>query len=142
MNSKRTISFIIILLAGLIHSCTQVYEPPAVQVKTNFLVVEGIINSGQDSTIITLSRTKSITDTSFTTIPELNANVFIEEEGGSSYPLSPLGTGQYGTAAVILNSNKRYRLRIQAAGNFYSSAYVPVKQTPPIASLSWAQPDA
>src|SRR6266508_3460774 len=102
MNNKRSFFFIVILLSGVIQSCKQAYEPTAIQVKTNFLVVEGIINSGQDSTIITLSRTKSITDTSFTTIPELNANVFIEEEGGSSYPLSPLGTGQYGTAAVIL----------------------------------------
>ncbi len=140
MNYKQTIFFIILLPAGFIYSCKQVYEPPAIKVKTNFLVVDGIINSGQDSTIITLSRTKSLTDTSFTTIPELNAAVSIEEEGGSSYLLSSLGNGQYAIGPLLLGNNKRYRLRIQAAGNFYSSDYVPVKQTPPIDSINWEQP--
>ena len=140
MNNRRGSFFIIILLIGLTNSCKQAYEPPAIQVKTNYLVVDGIINSGQDSTIITLSRTKSLTDTGFTIIPELNASVFIEEEGGSSYLLSALGNGQYGTGPLILNNNKNYRLKIQATGKVYSSDYVPVKQTPPIDSLSWEQP--
>jgi hypothetical protein len=140
MNNKRSIFFMGILLTGFVNSCREAYEPPAIRVKTNFLVVDGIINSGQDSTIITLSRTKSLTDSSFTIIPELNASVFVEEEGGNSYFLSPLGNGQYAIGPTILNNSKRYRLKIQAAGNFYSSDYVPVKQTPAVDSVSWEQP--
>jgi len=139
MIDRKTI-FLIIILAAFAR-CKQPYEPPAIREKTNFLVVDGIINSGQDSTIITLSRTKSVTDSSFTILPEVNANVAIEEENGTSFPLSSLGNGLYGIGPLNLDDNKRYRLRIQAAGSFYSSDFVPVKQSPPIDSIGWEQPD-
>jgi hypothetical protein len=131
---------LIVLFICFLQSCKEEYNPPAIQVKTNYLVVDGIINSGPDSTIITLSRTKNITDTTFTTIPELNAVVSVEEEGGTSYILSSLGNGQYGIGPLTLNNAKRYRLKVMAGGNIYSSDYVPVKQTPAIDSISWEQP--
>jgi hypothetical protein len=43
-------------------SCRQPYLPPVIQVKNNWLVVNGFINAGSVSTNIHLSRSRSLPD--------------------------------------------------------------------------------
>jgi hypothetical protein len=68
---------ILILAAG----CKKPYNPPAIPAPNGYLVVEGTINTGPDSTIFKLSRTVNISaDT--TIIPETNATVTVQSDAG------------------------------------------------------------
>lgn len=128
-----------VLILTCYEACKEPYSPPEIEAPHNYLVIEGIINSGQDSTIITLSRTRNLSDTT-SFIPEPSAIVAMEREGGGSYPLMEMGQGKYATAPLILLSSENYRLTVRTAnGVRYASDFVPVKTTPAIDSLSWGR---
>ncbi len=140
MRKKSSYIFYIAALTMTIFcACKEPFEPPVIKADHNYLVVEGLINSGQDSTIMTLSRTRNLGDTT-SFIPELNARVFVQLEGGGSYPLQEIGKGKYVIGQLSLITTAKYRLRIETSNGFrYESEYVPVKLTPAIDSLSWAR---
>ncbi len=119
------------------YSCKEPYAPPAVTIDHNFLVVEGIISSGQP-TRIQLSRTKRLTDTVLF-VPETNASVFIQSEHGGSFPLQHVSNGLYQSVSLNLDPSDRYRIRITTIGKEYLSALEPLKETPPIDSITWEQ---
>lgn len=134
------ILFSVLLIAVIAGSCKQAFEPPAVKVDHNFLVVEGIINTGTaNPTIIHLSRTKTISDsTSYT--PERGASISIESETGNLYQLQEMGDGSYASPILNLNSTLKYRLRITTSGQHqYQSDYTVPKPAPAIDSLTWMQ---
>jgi hypothetical protein len=118
-------------------SCKKPYLPPAVSSSKNYLVVEGVINSGTDSTIIKLSRTVHLS--SGTTInPETNAVLIVESDQNIIYPLTEATDGFYATAGLNLDITRKYRLRIKTVGNQqYLSDFVQVKTTPPIDSVGF-----
>ena len=117
--------------------CRQLYEPPAIKANDNYLVVDGFLNAGNDSTRITLTRTRNLIDTVLTK-PELSASVLIEGDGGYTNQLTDLGSGVYGAGNLNLNNNQQYRIRIATNnGSQYLSDFIPVKQTPPIDSVNW-----
>ncbi len=121
--------------------CKEVYIPPVIASNNNFLVVDGFINYGQDSTIIRLSRSRSLIDT-VRAIPELNAQVTVEGQGSEIYPLNEVGNGEYGIDQLNLNINQLYRIRITTnTGEQYLSDFVPIKPTPPIDSINWIRQD-
>lgn len=125
------------LLLILICGCKEVYNPPLKNPSTNYLVVDGNIIAGGDSTFIRLSKTTAVNDTGGINKPEYNASVIVESEDGESYQLSPLNDGMY-AAALSINQNKNYRIHIETSDRKeYASDYVPVKLTPPIDSVSW-----
>ena len=125
--------FILILIAG----CKEEYNPPLKNANYNYLVVEGNILAGNDSTFVHLTRTIAVSDTS-NVQPELNATVKVESENGEVYALQEQGNGFYFSPPLNINSNETYRLHIVTSnGREYASDYVPVKQTPPIDSVSW-----
>ena len=118
--------------------CKDVYNPPLKNSTTNYLVVEGNIIAGNDSTFVHLSRTTKVNDTSGISKPETNASIAVESEDGESYSLQNDFNGTYAAAPLNINSSKNYRLHIFTAdGKEYASDYVPVKLTPPIDSISW-----
>jgi hypothetical protein len=126
-------------LIGLELSCTQSYSPPATRGSNNFLVVDGFINTGSDSTIFNLSNSVNLGDTT-APVPETGAQIIVEGSGGFSSPLIELGNGRYGTAVLNIDPNQQYRVRISTSGgNQYLSDYVSVLQTPAIDSISWIQ---
>jgi hypothetical protein len=99
--------------------------------------VEGIINAGPDSTIITLSRTVNLA-ASNTINPETGATVAVQGNDNTSYPLIETSTGHYAVAGLNLNNAKQYRLSIKTANNQqYLSTFVPVQITPPIDSVGF-----
>jgi Domain of unknown function (DUF4249) len=142
MNKRRQVillfSFIFLIL---LQSCKKPYEPPAILANNNYLVVDGFINTTPNGiTTIKLSRTRNLADT-VVNIPELGANIAIENKSGVFYPLGSRGSdGTYTSNLLNLGSNAELRLNIILSnGNKYISDFVRSKQTPPIDSISWIQ---
>ena len=131
------IQYMIFALTIIIMSCTKPYNPPHITPVTGFLVVEGVINAGNDSTRFKLSRTVNLD--SSTVAPVTNAVVTVEGSNNISYPLTGNVAGIYTSAPLNLNQSLTYRLHIiTASGEDYKSDYVGVKVTPPIDSLPYA----
>jgi hypothetical protein len=126
---------IVLLFAG----CKKAFTPPgALKDTNNYLVIDGTINSGNDSTFIKLSRTKKFS------IPividkETGAQVTVESDANNSYPLTEISPGTYSAAPLNLNNSHKYRLRIKTANSEeYLSDFVVVKNSPPIDSVGFA----
>src|SRR6185503_8744040 len=103
----------------------------------SYLVVEGVINSGADSTIIRLSRTVALSGKT-TSAAELNAQVAVVSSNNVTYPLADMGNGQYASGPLNLDQTRQYRLMITtASGNRYASDFEAVKNTPPIDSVGY-----
>jgi hypothetical protein len=130
-------TYLLLIVITAIVSCKKPYNPPATSAPNNFLVVEGVINSGADSTFIKLHRTVNL-DSNVTGKPELNAAVAVEGDQNTSYPLTAVGNGVYACAGLNLDNAHQYRLSIKTANNEqYLSAYIPVLNSPPIDSISY-----
>lgn len=124
--------FAFIAVAG----CRKPYQPPEITSPGSYLVVEGIINSGTDSTFIKLSKTVPLSAKSNFN-PVLNAAVTVESSGGASYVLTSTTGGIYASAGLNLDNTLKYRLRIKTAeGGEYVSDFVPVLNAPPIDTIS------
>jgi hypothetical protein len=120
--------------------CREPYNPPISNSNLNYLVVDGIIINGQDSTIVNLSRTDNISDSNFVPHPEFGARVTIIGAQGETYPLIEQTGGRYVTPQLNLNYNETYWLKIITSnGKQYISDSIPVKQTPAIDSLGWTK---
>ena len=122
----------LILAAG----CKKPYNPPAISSPGSYLVVEGIINSGADSTDIKLSKTVNLASSSAVN-PVLHAIVSVQSDQNVTYPLTETTNGNYVSAGLNLNSANKYRLSIKTATEQYYSDYVPVLNSPPIDSVSY-----
>jgi len=121
------------------NSCKKPYSPPAITSGPSHLVVEGLINTGPDSTIIHLTRTIPISAPSNTEPPaELSAIVSIESDANATYPLNEIGNGYYASAGLNLSAANKYRLKIVTANSkVYQSDFVPVKNSQDIDSVSY-----
>lgn len=118
-------------------ACRKPYLIPAITAPASYLVVEGIINSGSDSTIIKLSKTVKLANKT-TVNPVLNAVLAVESDKGSSYVLAATGRGKYGSAGLNLDQALKYRLRIKTADNKeYLSDFVPVLNSPAVDTVSY-----
>ena len=123
---KRLIHILIITavvtLGGL--DCKEVYTPPAIKNNPFLLVVDGIVISGNDSSIITLSRTRNLADTA-PSVKELNAKVSVLGISGIEYPFTEEGNGRYAVDQLSLDAGQQYQLRIITTdGNEFRSASV------------------
>jgi len=127
-------------LMALLSSCVDPFEPGVINTPDSLLVVNGFINSN-GPTNITLLRTQNLTDDT-APMPEENARIFLEEEGGFSVQLIATGNGNYTTNANNLNPGKRYRLHLYTAANQeYASEFVNVSLTPKIDEITWKAQD-
>ncbi|PWT76682.1 MAG: hypothetical protein C5B59_06110 [Bacteroidetes bacterium] len=128
--------YLIYVSSVLVIACKEHYVSPYVSPNLGYLVVEGIINSGPGSTLIKLSRTTALSDSSRTV--ETGAQVFIEGNNSTNYTLTETAKGQYMIGGLTLDPNSKYRLRIVSNQKEYDSDFVPVNRNPPIDSISWA----
>ena len=136
---KGLIIYVLFILLMLMQACKEPYFPDVVEAPNSFLVVDGMIKVGGDSTIIRLTRTRNLVDSN-ALIFENDAFVVLEGDRGGLYPFSRLGDGYYGTAPLQLNVAEKYSLKILTKDNKeYRSAFVPVKPTPQIDSVSWVR---
>ncbi|MCA8831454.1 DUF4249 domain-containing protein [Hymenobacter pini] len=124
-----------------ISGCIDSYSPSVPENQSNFLVVDGGINS-QGVTTIRLSRTMSLASKKQAPV-ESKARMFIEQADGQRYPLTESASGTYTSASLLLPAEKLVRLRFTtASGREYASDYTAAKYTPPIDSVSWrVRPD-
>ena len=128
------------MLMLLFAQCKQEYDPHIEAKSSGFLVVEGFLNSGQGSTTIRLSRSSDLNDT--TLKPEFGAQLNVQGEDGSNFPLFDNGNGEYSIAQLTLNNGVKYALYIRTTdGKEYISDYTSVKYTPPIDSITWQRED-
>jgi hypothetical protein len=128
---------LLILLAVIAASCKKPYNPPVLSTGNNYLVIEGVINSGGDSTFIKLSRTVKLSGKTSAS-PELNAIVTVEGDQKTSYPLEETGNGNYACAGLNLDNSHKYCLSIKTSnGKQYLSDFVEVVNSPPIDSISY-----
>jgi hypothetical protein len=117
--------------------CKKAFIPKAVSSANSYLVIEGVINSGSDSTYFRLSRTIKLSAKDTVNF-ENNAVVTVEGNDNTSYPLSGVGNGMYVAPALGLSSSVKYRLRVKTSNNEeYLSDYVQAKVTPPIDSITY-----
>jgi len=124
-----------VLLAAL--GCKKPYAPPIVTNAPSYLVVEGVIVAGADSTIIKLSHTVNLSK-KITNSPVANATLTVESDGNASYPLVEIKAGIYASPALNLDNTRKYRLRIKTPDNqVYLSDFTAVSITPPIDSIGY-----
>ena len=136
---KKHLLFILkcLALTVLVYGCIQPFAPPEVNNTDHFLVVDGFLNFGEDTTKITLSRTQNTTArTPF--VMETGASVKVLGETGEIYPLKEQGKGKYFLAAKITNQSVKYKLSIVTKnGSEYESDFVKINKTPPIDSIGY-----
>jgi hypothetical protein len=133
MKSAKYIVIFVISVMG----CKKPYNPPAISTPAGYLVVEGVINPGTDSTIIKLSRTVNVS--SKTTAKTVTGAVLtVESDQNGNYSLTDKGNGYYISTGLNLNTANKYRLRIKTNdGKIYLSDFEAVLITPPIDSVGF-----
>ena len=135
MKKGQYIILLICLAGGM--GCRKPYDPPAITSNTSYLVVEGAINPGPDSTTITLSHTVNLSST-VTLNPVSGAIVTVISDQNTSYPLTETSTGNYTSPGLNLDNSHQYRLAIKTPdGKQYQSDLEPVLTTPPIDSVGF-----
>jgi len=130
----RTILFCFLCL--FVFSCKEKYVSPYVSNIDGYLVVEGNINNGKDSTVIKLSRSTRLDNDEVKM--ESGASVKLEGDDKMSYILNEIRPGFYHIGQLSLSEAKKYRLSIVTkSGKKYFSEFVPVKDNPAIDSIQW-----
>jgi len=115
--------------------CKKPYYPNVIAAPNSYLVVEGMINSGADSTIIKLSRTVKLSGVTNVN-PEVKAVLTVEGDDNSNYPLVEKTNGVYIFPGLNLGAAHKYRLRVRTAGGKdYVSNFEAVLNTPAVDSL-------
>jgi len=136
---KRDIKKGIFLLfaLALTAGCKKPYYPEVIAAPNSYLVVEGMINSGSDSTIIKLNHTVKLSGATNIN-PELKAVLTVEGDDSSNYPLVEKPNGVYIFPGLNLNAAHKYHLRIRTTnGKEYLSNFEAVLNTPPVDSLAY-----
>jgi len=136
MTRRSAYAFLLFLcLLG----CLDPYEPSHSKTNPNLLVVDGFINATHQTAAVTLSRTLQLDTNSK---PEYidQAQVIIENEDGSRFPLQSASDGKFTASSLPLNMSSQYRLAITlATGEKYLSDYISLNTTPPIDSVTFGE---
>jgi hypothetical protein len=137
-NLRPLLIYSWLINAFLLTCCIRPFTPPGIPNAYNYLVIDGFINGGNDSTYIKLSRTSSLSD-STQIKPETNARVLIEGTNYTSVMLTETSAGNYYCGPFNPSSDARYRLHITTSGGSqYVSDYVSSIAAPAIDSVTWA----
>lgn len=132
MNLEKYVYLIFTLF--LYNSCIFEFDPPSEDYE-NLLVVEALLNDGEEAFTVKISRSIPIDTSGF--IPEKGAEVSISDNTGSIDYLSEVYPGLYSSSpAFRAQSGRSYQLHIQIAqGKRYESDSVFLRETPPIDSV-------
>ncbi|MFD0795166.1 DUF4249 domain-containing protein [Mucilaginibacter litoreus] len=136
MKKRLTIPFLLIT-CFVILTCKKPFYPTVQAQSKSYLVVEGFINTGNDSTVVKLSRTVNVSD-STRIKAETGAKVSVIDDTGTSYLLTEVDKGKYAAGPMPLNSSHKYRLDIITSGGLqYQSDLVEAKNAPPIDTIGY-----
>jgi len=134
IKNARIAVAVVFTICVLLYACKEKYVPQIKDVNPNYLVVDGFINTGADSTIFRLSRTFKL-ESKALMAAERAAIVTVESDAGGSYllPELPAKPGLYAVPALNLDQTKKYRVRIRTKDNReYLSDFVESKTSPPL----------
>lgn len=129
---SRTILTAFILLIG----CVDPFYPPYSDADIDFLVVDGFLDSGNKTATVKLSYAMPL-DTNTTVNPARRATVAVEKEDGSVIPLSETSDGLYTTSSSLIETGKKFRLRVSLNSQEYVSDEVPLKASPVLDTITW-----
>ncbi|MEO6284839.1 MAG: DUF4249 domain-containing protein [Dyadobacter sp.] len=119
------------------YSCIEPFSPPEVNSDENYLVIDGFLNVGNDTSKIELRRTQNINQ-NVAPIIEIGAKLTVEQETGEKDEFMESGKGLYFLPPKQYNRAGKYRLRIKTQdGEEYLSEYVTVNVSPVIDSLTY-----
>jgi hypothetical protein len=136
LKGRGRVYFLMLVSCLAIYSCIEPFSPPEVNNVETYLVVDGFLNIGGDTSTIALSHTQNTNDNS-APLTETGANVSVEAENGEQYQFTETGGGVYVLPPAVLNVDTKYRLNIRrSSGSQYLSDYVTVSKTPPIDSVT------
>ncbi len=147
MRTLRQAIVLTILCNLFLNGCKDPYEPTfEARDLDPILIVEGFINAFGPHSTYTLGYAIPIADLDAEVaggndnIPVTNASLNIEAENGPVYPSQPAAApGSYRVLHPQLDTNIRYRLRIEIGGDIYLSDFVDVKISPEIGEITWAE---
>ncbi len=113
LKKNLTYRNLLVLISVLFCTCKDKYLPPVIQTNLNYLVVDGQLINGADSTIIRLSRTKKL-DESTAAAGEQNAQMTVEDADGNTVYVLLQGNinGGYAGPGMKLGISTSYRWRI------------------------------
>lgn len=127
----------LIIITIFLGSCKEKYIAPVPDSNINYLVVEGFINTGDDSTIVRLSRTINLKSASIPTA-EKGAVVTVENSGAQSVTLSEIKPGIYAIPKLSIDKSGQFRLKIRTAnGKEYVSDFEDSKVSPQLDSITY-----
>ena len=127
-------------IAIVLISCVEPYEPDLKEETFDILVVDGYINTSENSATVRLSRAVPL-DSEITPSQEVNATVNVEDETGNTFLLYNTGSGVYFADNLAIDQSKKYRVHIfSRADEEFISDYVELTDSPPIDSVVW-KPD-
>lgn len=139
MKRKYHPHLILICIAtvAVIAACKQSFEPDIKSTSTNYLVVDGFVNCGNDSTTINLSRTVLLSQKQ-SIKNETGATLSVESSTGIFYSIKETKPGKYQAAPLNLPLTATYRLNIKTSnGKIYQSDFVEAKVTPPVEQVGY-----
>lgn len=135
-NGFRSLVLSCFALSFLLYACVEPFSPPQVNSDEGYLVVDGFLNMGSDTSTIVLSRTQSAS-VKTSVVMEAGAKITVEQENGAVLTFTEKGNGSYFLPPVTLNMSEKYRLKIKTTnGKEYLSDFVEAKNTPPIDSVA------
>ncbi len=125
---------LMILITG---ACVEPYDPPLNDGDIQYLVVDGFINASNGIATVKLSRTLPVKSPD--KLPsESGAFVALEDDQGTTYPLSETRNGLYRGLVSDISLMSRYRLLIRTNQKIeYFSEFIEVKKTPAIDSIHY-----
>ena len=136
---KKKLLLIFAILGILIPGCIDPYEPPVSNAETNFLVIDGNINSTGNVAIVKLSRAIALASTA-PFPPETGATVFIEDENNQLTALPEVADGIY-SVNKIFDTELQYRLKVSSGTSNYQSDFILLETNAPIDSVTWRADD-
>ena len=126
-----------LMLMVAMTACLEPYSPPEIKDDVNILVVDGFINTTNNSSQVYLSKAVPLSYNGETQAVS-NALVQVEEENGASYILQELESGSYSLTNMNLDPAKRYRLSVRTNNDSkYFSDFIDLVPTPQIDSITW-----
>jgi hypothetical protein len=122
-------------LTTMLFSCRENFSPDLPSSGIGYLIVEGNLNPGNDSTVLRLTRSYSMQG-QLMPLAELNATVIVEGSDGSTQPLPMTTAGFYMARRLSMSFSQTYKVRIKTGdGKEYLSEAITPLTTPPIDSI-------
>jgi hypothetical protein len=135
MKKVIKIFFIISIIELTSVSCLDPYDPPKSNSQTDFVVIDGHINSTKNEIIVKIGKSISLSDTDGYP-PVTKATVFVEDNTNQFVLVSETNPGVYSTN-YSFDSNREYRIKVTINGIEYVSDYIQLQNNNPIDSLTW-----